>query len=261
MKEALLKAQIPENRILYFDSIDSTNSRAKLLAAQGAEHGTILLANHQTDGRGRIGRSFHSPAGLGVYLTMILRPQCQASQLMHLTCAAAVAACDAVEAVTSLRPGIKWTNDLVSGKQKLGGILTELSLDAQGNVSYALIGIGLNCNHQPSDFPEEIRPIATSLAAISGKPVDRGCIAVAIVSALDNMAGRLLTDKPLLLERYRADCVTIGKEVSVHSADSMRHGTAVGVDENGGLEVFFPDGHIETVNSGEVSIRGMYGYL
>lgn len=261
MKEALLKAQIPENRILYFDSIDSTNSRAKLLAAQGAKHGTILLANHQTDGRGRIGRSFHSPAGLGVYLTMILRPRCQASELMHLTCAAAVAACDAVEAVTALRPGIKWTNDLVHEKQKLGGILTELSLDSQGNVSYALIGIGLNCNHQPSDFPEEIRHIATSLSAITGKFVDRGCIAVATISALDDMASRILSDKPMFLERYRTDCVTVGREVSVHSADSVRQGTAIGVDENGGLEVIFPDGHIETVNSGEVSIRGMYGYL
>ena len=102
--------------ILYFDTIDSTNTRAKVLAAQGAPHGTVLITDRQTGGRGRMGRNFHSPGGKGVYLSVILRPHCQAAQLMHLTCATAVATCNAMEFAENLRPGIKWTNDLVIGK-------------------------------------------------------------------------------------------------------------------------------------------------
>jgi len=106
-----------KERILYFDTIDSTNTRAKHLGTQGAPHGTVLIADRQTGGRGRLGRSFHSPAESGIYLSVLLRPQCHASQLMHLTCATGVAMCNAVETACGLRPGIKWTNDLVFGKR------------------------------------------------------------------------------------------------------------------------------------------------
>ena len=143
-----------KHSIQYFPTIDSTNTRAKLLAAQGAPHGTVLIAGHQSGGRGRMGRSFHSPEGMGIYLSVILRPDCPATDLMHLTCAAGVAMCDAVEAAAGFRPGIKWTNDLIWGKRKLGGILTELSLKSDGTADYAVVGIGINCCQQPEDFPE-----------------------------------------------------------------------------------------------------------
>ena len=144
--------------IHYFDTIDSTNTRARELARQGASHGTVLIADHQTSGRGRRGRSFHSPAGSGIYMSVILRPNCSPQELMHLTCAVAVAACDAVETTAGIRPGIKWINDLILQNRKLGGILTEMSVDAKtGMVEYAVIGIGINCSQTPNDFPADIR--------------------------------------------------------------------------------------------------------
>ncbi len=258
----LLRESCPwQDSLIYFDSIDSTNTQAKLLASQGAPHGTVLIADQQTGGRGRRGRSFHSPAGTGIYMSVILRPGCAPSDLMHLTCAAAVAMCDAVEASAGFRPGIKWTNDIVSGKRKLGGILTELGFDSNGMVSYAIIGIGINCCQSLSDFPEDIKDMAGSLASVAGCEIDRAKVAAAMIDAFYRM-DQMLPHKADILNQYRADCVTLGKEISAVKADGcIRHGLALDIDEEGGLLVRFHDGHTETVNSGEVSIRGMYGYL
>ena len=251
-----------QDSLLYFESIDSTNTRAKELALQGVPHGTVLLADHQTGGRGRRGRSFHSPAGSGIYMSVILRPHCAPQDLMHLTCAAAVALCDAVERSCGIRPGIKWTNDLVCGKQKIAGILTELGLGIGGKLNYAIIGIGINCCQDVSDFPEEIRSVAGSLHSVTGKSIDRASVAAAMIDALYRMDQLLLTEKASLMDAYRRDCMTLGQSVSVVKADrSARHGTALDIDENGGLLIRFSDGTEETVTSGEVSVRGMYGYV
>ncbi len=259
---ANLPADYPwKDRIHWFDSIDSTNTSAKLMAAQGAPHGTVLIADSQTGGRGRLGRSFHSPKGNGIYLTMILKPQCHASELMHLTCATGVAMCDAVEAACDLRPGIKWTNDLVFGKRKLGGILTELSLDSCGNVSFAVVGIGINCCQNESDFPEDIKHIATSLRMQTGLSVDRNRVIGAMLVALEEMSRTLFHRKAQIMDQYRRDCITVGQDISVVAGETVRHGTAVSVDDEGALLVRFSDGHTEAVSSGEVSIRGMYGYI
>lgn len=258
MKESCLW----QDSLLWFDTIDSTNTRAKELAAQGAPHGTVLIADQQTGGRGRLGRSFHSPAGTGIYLSLILRPNCAPSDLMHLTCAVAVAACDAVEAVCGIRPGIKWTNDLVYGRKKLAGILTELGLSPTGTVSYAVLGIGINCNQTELDFPLELREMAGSLHSVTGAELDRAQVAAALLDALYRMDQALLTDRSGIMDLYRKDCITLGKEISLVKADgSVRHGTAMDIDEAGGLMVSFADGTQETVTSGEVSVRGMYGYV
>ena len=263
MQEAIiqnLRESCPwQDSLIYYESIGSTNTRAKELAFQGAAHGTVLIADHQTGGRGRRGRSFHSPAGSGIYMSVILRPNCPPSELMHLTCAAAVALCDAVEHSCGFRPGIKWTNDLVYGSRKLAGILTELGFDAKGNVDWAVVGIGINCTQEENQFPEEIRSMAGSLASVSGKPVDRAKVAAAMMDALYRMD---LAQKEKILAQYRADCVTLGKEVSVVRADSnVHHCKALDIDPEGALIVRHPDGRLETVSSGEVSIRGMYGYI
>ena len=155
--------------LYWYDTVDSTNTLAKQLAKEGAAHGTVLIAGAQSAGRGRLGRSFSSPAGMGVYLSVILRPGCKPEELMHLTCAAGLAACDGVNRAAGIHPEIKWANDLVFEGRKLGGILTELGIDsATGTVAYAIIGIGINCNQAPQDFPEEISGIATSLKMITG---------------------------------------------------------------------------------------------
>ena len=262
MKDAILshlKAGYPwKERLFCFDTIGSTNDYLKKLAQQGAPHGTVVIADHQTGGHGRMGRSFHSPVGMGVYMSILLRPDCPAAELMHLTCAAAVAMCDAVETSCGLRPGIKWTNDLVFGTKKLGGILTELGLSARGNADYAIIGIGINCSQKREDFSSDIRQIATSVDMVTGKPQNRYRLAAAMMEALQQLD---LSQKDTIITRYRKDCVTLGREISLLRGDGIRHGRALDIDAEGALIVCFADGSTEAVSSGEVSIRGMYGYV
>lgn len=265
MKEEILR-YLPNNhewsdRIEYFATIDSTNTRLKELAKQGAPHGTLLIADQQTGGRGRLGRSFLSPAGVGIYMSVLLRPDCQPNDLMHLTCAAAVAMCDAVESAVGLRPQIKWTNDLVYNHRKLAGILTELGLTPDGRVDYAIIGIGLNCCQQLEDFPEELRTFAGSLSMATGKDVIRAKVAAAMVDALSKMDGILLTAQNDIIAKYRRDCITVGREISLVRGTETRHGKAIDIDRDGALIVRFSTGEIEAVTSGEISIRGMYGYV
>ena len=265
MKDALL-SHLSENypwkdRIHCFSSIGSTNDHLKALARQGVPHGTAVLAEHQSDGHGRRGRAFHSPEGMGIYLSLLLRPGCSPMELMHLTCAAAVAMCDAVEKAAGVRPGIKWTNDLVVGKRKLGGILTELAMTPDGMVDYVIVGIGINCRQSEEDFPREIRDIACSLDMVTGKKNDPMVLASAMLDSLAYMSGILISDRSGILEQYRKNCITIGQEISLVRGDNVRYGQALSVDDSGALVVAFSDGTVETVNSGEVSVRGMYGYV
>lgn len=247
------------NQILYFDTIDSTNNHAKLLAAQSAPTGTVIIAGQQTGGRGRLGRSFSSPAGMGIYLSVILRPNCFPEEVMHLTCAAGVATSTAVKNITGICPSIKWTNDLVLGKRKLGGILTEISINPHSRkVDWVVVGIGINCSQKPWDFPDEIRDIACSL------DMDREnlpLLAAALIQQFFIINTALLIDKKGIMDQFRSRCVTIGQEISIVNADQVRHAKAIGVDEDGALLVEYPNGEKNTVNSGEVSIRGMYGYV
>ena len=266
MKERILSLVSPDypwkEHFHWLEETNSTNDQLKTMARQGAPHGTVLIADRQSGGHGRMGRSFHSPGGVGIYFSILLRPQCSPGSLMHLTCATAVAMCDAVEASVGFRPGIKWTNDLVYQKRKLGGILTELGLSSKGTVDYAIIGIGINCCQTSTDFPEEIRGIAASLSMVTERAVDRASVAAAMMEALYRMDTRLLTEKQAILNCYRKDCITIGQAVSLLRADAaVRHGMAVDMDDEGALIVEFDDGRREAVNSGEVSVRGMYGYL
>lgn len=266
MKQRIIeqfRTECPWRDTLYwYDTIDSTNTEAKRLASLGAPHGTVLVAGNQTGGRGRMGRSFSSPEGMGVYLSVILRPGCAPNALMHLTCAAAVAGCNAVNAVSNICPDIKWTNDLVYEKKKLGGILTELSVDAKsGCVEYAVVGMGINCCQQQSDFPQELQSIATSLREITGRPFSTVHLAAALTEALYDMDLSLFSGKKALMDLYRSRCITLGQEIMVLRGDEIYYGTALDLDENGGLIVRFSNGKTETVASGEVSIRGMYGYL
>lgn len=248
-------------QVQVFEEVTSTNTLLKELGRQGAPAGTVLVADRQTGGRGRLGRTFLSPGGVGVYLSALIRPDCAPRSLMHLTCAVAVAMCDAVENAFGFRPGIKWTNDLVVGKKKLGGILTELSVDAgTGLVSYAVIGIGINCNHRPEDFPPELRDIAVSLKTVTGKAVEISRLAAALITALYAMDQTLLSGRDAMMARYRADCVTLGQQVRVIGQET-RNATALDVDQAGGLVVRYENGDIETVSSGEVSVRGLFGYF
>jgi BirA family biotin operon repressor/biotin-[acetyl-CoA-carboxylase] ligase len=250
------------NSIICFDTIASTNTHAKKLAAEGAPHGTVLIADQQTGGRGRMGRQFYSPVGSGIYMSVIIRPDHLPGELMHLTCAAGAAMCRAVESVAGVCPGLKWINDLVWEGKKLGGILAEMALaPATGKCAYAVVGIGINCSQNHGDFPAEIAQIATSLKQITGKSINRSHLAAAMIHQLHAMSENLVRDKETIMDFYRRHCVTLGKEVSVHRFDEVRHGTALDIDADGGLTGRFNHGTVQTVSAGEVSIRGMYGYV
>ena len=258
---SLLPESYPwRDRFHYVPTIGSTNDVLKQMAAQGAPEGTVLVAGEQTRGKGRLGRSFHSPEGTGVYLSMLLRPSCGPEALMHLTCAVACAMVEAIENTAGFRPGIKWTNDLVYGTHKLGGILTELGMRSQG-LDYCILGIGINCLQKQEDFPPELQDMAASLSMIAGRPVSPALLAAQMMVSLRKMDQILLTDKAAILDSYRRDCVTLGTEVSLVRGSEKRHGKALDIDNNGALLVEFTPGHPEAVNSGEVSIRGMYGYV
>ena len=249
------------DRFTWLSETDSTNSVLKRLAPTGIPAGTAVCAGHQTGGRGRMGRSFLSPPDMGIDLSMLLRPECRAEELMHLTCASAVAVCDAIEKAAGFRPGIKWTNDLVYGKRKLCGILTELGLREDGSVDYAIVGVGINCRQTISDFPPELQDRAGSLEMVTGKGISRQMLTAEILTALYRMNDGLLREKEAMLNRYRADCITLGKEISLVRGDSVRHGKALDVSDSGALIVEFAPGQVEAVDSGEVSVRGMYGYI
>ena len=249
-------------QVQIFEEIASTNTLLKELGRQGAPAGTVIVADRQTGGRGRLGRTFLSPGGVGVYLSALIRPNCAPTALMHLTCAVAVAMCDAVENAFGFRPGIKWTNDLVVGNKKLGGILTELGLDPKtGMVDHAVLGIGINCGQIESDFDESIRSMATSVRMVTGQNASRERLIAEMIKALDAMDRALLTSPAAILERYRADCITLGQDVSILRGDEIRHGWALDIDAEGGLIVRYDSGETGTVTSGEVSVRGLYGYI
>lgn len=245
-----------------FDSIDSTNNYLKRNAMQTAS-GTAVVANEQTGGRGRRGRSFESPADCGVYMSVLVRPEMPPVKALNLTAYVAVAVCEGIQRATGLHPEIKWTNDIVVNGKKVCGILTEMSIEGEsGALQYIITGIGINVNQKAGDFPEEIRDIAGSLAMAAGKPVARGRLTAEILNALDEMYQAWLGGGGDYLERYRSRCLTVGKQVRLIRADGrVEPAVALAVEEDFSLRVRHEDGHEENVSTGEVSVRGLWGYV
>lgn len=248
--------------LICLESVDSTNTECKRQALQGAPDGLVVLSNEQTGGRGRLGRSFQSPRGCGLYLSALLRPALQPEEVINFTAWVAVAVCDGIEAACGVRPRIKWTNDIVLNGKKLCGILTELGLESEsGALQYMVTGIGVNANHRPEEFHEDIRDMATSLAIELGHPVRRVELALEIIRALDRMYAAFPRGKERYLQQYRADCLTPGNPVRLITPAATRDAYATGIDGEFRLLVEYPDGTTAAIAAGEVSVRGMYGYV
>ena len=263
MRSYLGKVQTVGKRIDCFDSIDSTNAYLKRIALDGAPDGTVAVAAEQTSGRGRRGRSFQSAAGKGVYLSILLRPDMTPQQLMPLTGLIAVAMSRAVDRVAGTHSQIKWTNDLVLNSRKLCGILTELSVEGEtGELQYVVAGIGFNVSQREEDFDGEVAKIATSILRETGKLVSRAALSAAMIEELDTLYAALKSgDTGAYLDEYRRRCVTIGREVQLLWQDTKEKVTALDVDEAFGLVVRRENGAVETIRTGEVSVRGLYGYV
>ena len=247
------------SRVCWLDEIDSTNLECRRLAEQGAESGAVVLARAQSAGRGRRGRSFQSEQDLGMYLSVMLRPEADMQTLSNLTAWVAVAVCDGVERCTGVRPQIKWINDIILNGKKLGGILTELGLK-DGAVDHVVVGIGLNVNHTREDFLPELLDMATSLALELEVSPALPELAAAIVLALDEMVEHFPHARDIYLEKYRVGCITTGKQVQLITPASWEEAESLRIDEEFRLVVRMADGEERAVSAGEVSVRGMYGY-
>lgn len=249
-------------KLLCLDTVDSTNTECKRQAMAGAPDGLVVISEEQTGGRGRLGRTFQSPKGRGLYVSALLRPQLPPAEVTDFTAWVAVAVCDGIQAACGVRPRIKWTNDIVLGGRKLCGILTELGLEGESNaLDYLITGIGVNVNQRTEDFLPEVRPIAVSLAQELGRPVRRAELAVEIIRALDRMYAGFPDNKAEYLARYRADCLTPGNQVQLITPVSREEAFALEIDDQFRLVVEYPDGRRAALSAGEVSVRGMYGYV
>lgn len=244
-----------KEQVILLDTVESTNVTAQQLAAQGAPHGTVVLAEHQTAGRGRLGRTFSSPKAMGIYCSVVLRFAAAAEELFYITPLAAEAVRQAVVETTGLAPQIKWINDLLLDGRKLCGILTQLQPVRDGE-TVVVLGIGLNCSQQTQDFPESLQETAISLEQKLGRPVEREKIAGAILRQLWK-----LLETGDWLDGYRTHCVTIGADVQLLQGDTCREAHVDGMDDHGALWVTLTDGSTQRVFSGEVSVRGLYGYV
>jgi len=234
-------------------SVGSTNTIAKEMAAKGAKEGTVIIALEQTHGRGRMGRSFYSPKGSGIYLSVILRPKLSIEDSLLITTCAAVAVARAIETVAAVEAQIKWVNDIYLAGKKVCGILTEASLDFEsGGLEYAVVGIGINI--AAAGFPDEIKDIAGSI--FSEKPKDKPVSSMLVAEILNNISemASAITDKKYL-DEYRKRSFLIGKDIYIIRGSQIIKARAVDIDDQARLVVEYEDHTKEALNSGEVSVR------
>ncbi len=243
-----------EIKVQAFESLDSTNNYLKKLAAEGAAEGTVVIADAQTAGRGRLGRSFASAPGCGIYMSMLLRPEnCTADCAVSLTAVAAVAVCRAVEKVCGRAPGIKWINDLYLRGRKICGILCESSVKG-GTVDYAVLGIGLNVTTRLEDFPEELRDTAGSLYTQTGFVFERGKLIAAVIAELSSLYGVWLEGPSVCHAEYKRRCIVLDRQITVAAPEGEFDAVAENISADYGLVLRLPDGRRKTVHSGEVRL-------
>lgn len=248
---AFLPERFSDCRIIYMESVDSTNALAKRLAPEDAASGTIIVAGEQTEGRGRSGKSFFSPAGSGLYMSVVLRPENPPARPQMTTVAAALSVCRAIEKQAPLTPGIKWVNDIMLDGKKVCGILTEAVTDLEGGgIDCIIVGIGINCRTPlEGAFPGDIRDYA---GALDFPGLLRGKLAADIASNLldtfENLEDKALT------EEYRQRSVMQGKRVGFVYNGRRVEADVQGIDDDCGLVVVFDDGERVTLTGGEVSI-------
>ncbi len=258
--ESLLKTRWAGRTLVFLDEIDSTNNEAKRQAEDGAPEGTLVVAEIQNAGKGRRGRSWVSPKGSGIWMSLLLRPKFEPYHASMLTLVAAMAVEEGIRRVTGLETGIKWPNDIVSEGRKLCGILTEMSTDVD-TIQYVVVGIGINAN--TAEFPDEISSMATSLKLVCGREINRAALVAEVMAAWEKFYEKFqeMLDFSLIKEDYNKRLVNVGREVKVLASKGEYTGISLGINNVGELLVELPDGEIRHVMSGEVSVRGIYGYV
>ena len=254
--KSLLHNKIIGKNLIVLDSVDSTNDYLKKLGNEGCENGTVVVAREQTKGKGRLGRTWQSKKDDGIAFSVLLRPNVAPSEVSAITPLAGLAVCKAIREYTKLDCVIKWPNDIIVGRKKLVGILTEMSAEFDA-VEYVITGIGINVDH--TSFPEEIAFKATSLLLETGRHVDKNEFLACVVEHIENeFVKNNLELTPTALAEYIDLCATVGRSVTFQRGTRRISGMAVGVSEHGELKVMMSDGTICLVNSGEVTVQGIY---
>lgn len=245
--------------IYYFDSIDSTNTKAKELAEEGHPGGTLVVADRQTAGKGRRGRSWESPSGIGIFMTLMLKPEINPNNASMLTLVAAMATTRAIRRVTGVPAMIKWPNDIVMNGKKVCGILTEMSAQFD-YINHIVIGIGINVHNE--EFPEEIAQTASSLYVESGQHIHRASLIEAFLEEFEDVYAEYLKTEDMegLVKEYDSMLVNRGRQVRVLDPKEPFEGKAMGITKKGELIVDTWESR-KLVSSGEVSVRGIYGYV
>lgn len=251
-----LTTRLLGNRVVWMEETDSTNNEAKRQAVQGAAEGTVFIAERQTGGKGRLGRPWSSPAGGGIWMTVLLRPQLSPTEVGRITLLAGLAVCRALRGL-GLDALIKWPNDIVISGKKVCGILTEMAAEEE-QIHYVVVGMGVNCNI--GVFPEELGQKATSLLLEAGHPFPRAPVARSILTELEACYDQMLAETTYdPIPAYRELCVSLNRQVRVPRGGKEITGTAVDVTPQGELVIALPDGGRIAVGFGEVAVQGIYG--
>ncbi len=254
IRRGLKTSLLGQGRIDYFPKIDSTNIHARRIADAGAPEGTIVVAEAQSAGKGRRGRAWFSPAGKGLYLSVVLRPRIPPAEAPRLVLTAAVAAAEALLAQTTVPLSVKWPNDILIAGKKVAGILTEMRLDGE-RISHVVIGLGANVNTAAEEMPSEIRPIATSLFAATGRTVSRPALLHSLLERLEHWYGLLQEGH---FERIRARwldlAAIVGRRVTIAGVERTYEGEVVDIDQTGFLILRSPDGTLRRILAGDVSM-------
>ena len=247
-----LDPQISSDKIHVYKEVTSTNTVAKELAQSGAQSGTIIVAESQTAGRGRMGKSFISPPG-GIYLSIIIRPKITADKSIFYTTAACVGVCRAIERISGEKPLIKWVNDIYIDGKKVCGILTEASTDVEGGgIEYIILGIGLNFATKKSFIPDEMADIMTSIYPDGASPITRSHMAANIINSVkDTLSFNKISE---IMDEYIRRSFIINKKILVLRGNSKKIATALNITDNAHLCVRYEDGTFEELMSGEISI-------
>lgn len=246
--------------IHYFDSIDSTNKKAKEMAL-GEKEGTVLVAEEQIGGKGRLGRTWISPKGKGIWMSIILKPKVDPMKVAKITLLGAAAVTKALNNL-NIRSQIKWPNDILIDGKKICGILTEMNCELN-MINYVVMGIGINVNLDANEIPEDLRDKATSVKISEGKEINRKELLANILNEFEELylSFRDKDDVSYAIDICRKNSALIGKEIRVIKGEEIKLGKALDINEEGQLVVEFENGVVENVYSGEVSVRGLEGYI
>ncbi len=258
-------------QIVYFDSCGSTNDEARFGDAKGDAEGTVYITDFQSKGRGRLGRGWHEQEKKGIAMSILLHPMISPSQIMPVSLICGLSICKALKEITGLNCNVKWPNDVVINAKKIAGVLIEMSTSGE-IVQYIIPGMGVNCNN--SIFPEDIKDIATSVFLETGKSVSRKALVCGILENFEKYyfgwieETQETTDHaidenqiPSYLKEYKSLCINLGNEVIVHQRDMTFYGITKDITQEGELVILLANGEEKIILSGEVSVRGIYGYV